>query len=119
MLHRTTKIAALALSAVLFATGCSSDGGSGSTASGETVRVHVKDMSFEPPVVTIQPGDSVEWVWEASLPHDVASDDDSGIEFVSELQTEGSYTQTFDTPGEYGYHCTPHPQMTGQVIVEG
>lgn len=119
MLHRTTTIAALALSAVLLATGCSSDGGSGSTASGETVRVHVKDMSFEPPVVTIQPGDSVEWVWEASLPHDVASDDDSGIEFASELQTEGSYTQTFDTPGEYGYHCTPHPQMTGQVIVEG
>jgi len=119
MLHRTTKIAALALSAALFATGCSSDGGSGSTASGETVRVHVKDMSFEPPVVTIQPGDSVEWVWEASLPHDVASDDDAGIEFASELQTEGSYTQTFDTPGEYGYHCTPHPQMTGQVIVEG
>jgi plastocyanin len=24
----------------------------------------------------------------------------------------------FDRPGSYAYHCTPHPFMTGRVIVE-
>jgi len=24
----------------------------------------------------------------------------------------------FDRPGDYAYHCTPHPFMTGHVIVE-
>ncbi len=29
-----------------------------------------------------------------------------------------AFTQTFETPGEFAYHCEPHPFMTGRVIVE-
>lgn len=118
MLRHTAKIAAIAVSAVLLTTGCSSDGGTGDASSGTTVQVRVLDMSYDPAVVTIKPADTVEWVWEASLPHDVVSDDDAPMSFASELQTEGSYSQTFDTAGVFPYHCTPHAQMTGEVIVE-
>lgn len=118
MLRTTTTLGAIALSTILMMTGCSS-GETASSASGTTVQVRVLDMSYDPPVVTIEPGDTVEWVWEASLPHDVVSDESAPAQFSSELQTEGSYSQTFDTAGVYAYHCTPHAQMTGEVIVEG
>ena len=94
------------------------DEGAGA-ATGTTVQVRVLDMKFDPAVVTISPGDTVEWVWEASLPHDVASMEGAPVAFASELQTSGTYAQTFETAGVYDYTCTPHPQMTGQVIVEG
>jgi len=40
---------------------------------------------------------------------------DSGI-----LNQNGSYTlDTKDlAPGSYPYHCTPHPNMTGTIIVK-
>lgn len=115
MKHKTTI--ALAATALLLLGGCSSASDEEADA-GETVTVVVKDMAYEPATVTIQPGDTVEWVWEGSLPHDVVMDDSAPEVFKSELQSEGSYTHTFEETGAYSYHCTPHPQMTGEVIVE-
>lgn len=107
-LHATAaSIAALGL---FFSAACSSDGGSG-----ETVTVTVKDMVYEPAVVTISPGDTVTWVWESDLPHDVVGDDG---DFQSELINEGEFSYTFEKVGVYSYHCTPHPAMVGEVIVE-
>lgn len=107
----------LAASTLVVSSACSSgdDGGSGD---GETVVVKVKDMEFDPASVTIKPGDTVKWEWEASLPHDVVSDDDAPEAYNSELITEGEYSYTYEEAGTYGYHCTPHPTMTGEVIVE-
>jgi plastocyanin len=39
-------------------------------------------------------------------------------EYNSELMTEGEYSYTYEEAGTYGYHCTPHPMMTGEVIVQ-
>jgi len=119
MLRNTTKLAAMATSALLLTAGCSSGDVGAGAATGTTVQVRVLDMKFDPAVVTISPGDTVEWAWEASLPHDVASMEGAPVAFASELQTSGTYAQTFETAGVYDYTCTPHPQMTGQVIVEG
>ncbi|MET0796873.1 MAG: plastocyanin/azurin family copper-binding protein, partial [Rhodococcus sp. (in: high G+C Gram-positive bacteria)] len=30
----------------------------------------------------------------------------------------GTYSQTFDKAGTFTYTCTPHPNMTGTIIVE-
>lgn len=112
--RRALRAAAASVAALglLFSAACSSDDGGGS---GETVNVSVQDMIFDPATVTIKPGDTVTWVWESDLPHDVVADDG---DFASELITEGEYSYTFETPGTYGYHCTPHPTMVGEVIVE-
>jgi len=29
----------------------------------------------------------------------------------------GTFSYTFDEPGTFSYHCTPHPDMTGSVTV--
>ena len=36
----------------------------------------------------------------------------------SDLQGSGTYSQTFDKAGTFTYTCTPHPNMTGTIIVE-
>lgn len=111
---RVVALGLLAVSSLAGASACSSgDGGSG-----ETVTVTVKDMVFDPASVTIKPGDTVKWVWDAALPHDVVSDEGSPAEYNSELMTEGEYSYTYEEAGTYGYHCTPHPMMTGEVIVQ-
>jgi plastocyanin len=34
------------------------------------------------------------------------------------LDTDGSFSYTFDKPGTYPYFCAIHPHMTGTVIVK-
>ncbi|MGC4934557.1 cupredoxin domain-containing protein [Gordonia sp. DT30] len=93
---------------------CGSDDSSGSS---PAAVVDVKNMAFTEKSVTIKPGQTVEWKFDdGGMPHNVASD--TGL-FKSDLLTSGTYDHTFDKPGKYPYHCDPHPDMTGVVIVAG
>ena len=59
---------------------------------------------------------SMRWTNGDQLQHSVTADDgsfDSGL-----IEPGRSYERVFDRPGDYAYHCTPHPFMTGHVIVE-
>jgi plastocyanin len=58
----------------------------------------------------------VRWINEDQVEHSVTADSaafDSGL-----IEPGRSYERVFDRPGEYAYHCTPHPFMTARVIVE-
>jgi plastocyanin len=76
--------------------------------------VEVVDNRFEPAVLAIEPGDTVTWTRRGQAPHDVVADD-----FESEVQTNGTFTQTFQSPGQYTYVCTIHAGMEGLIVVEG
>ncbi len=77
--------------------------------------VKIDGLKYTPAELDIEAGDTVVWEMESSgMPHDVVSDD--GL-FASELMTEGEFRFTFDEAGEFGYHCTPHPPMTGTITV--
>lgn len=81
------------------------------------VRVEMKMVAFAPGEVRIRAGQSVAWVNRDPIEHTATADDGS---WGSRLLKEGEiYVRRFDTPGRYPYHCTPHPQMRGVVIVEG
>lgn len=80
-----------------------------------TTVVVLQNFSFNPSVVTIKPGQTVEWIWrDKGAPHNVTFSN-----FHSATITAGAYYHTFDTPGTYYYICTLHYNMTGEVIVTG
>lgn len=86
------------------------------TPQAEGASVTIRDFEFDPQTVTISAGGTVTWTNEGPSVHTVTADDDS---FESgNLAGGGTFSQTFDEPGTYAYHCTPHPFMTAQVIVE-
>ncbi len=70
---------------------------------------------FDPASFPANAGEEVSWFNADTVGHSVTSDDgtfDSGV-----LQPGDRWTWTFSQPGTYTYHCTPHPYMTGTIVV--
>ena len=103
-----------------------------SEASAATVTVKMgstKGLVFDPPVATIQPGDTVTWTVNALPPHNVQFDKTPGdAALAASLSHKGlegtgkSFSVTFpsDAPaGEYSYFCMPHrgAGMVGKIVV--
>ena len=85
-------------------------------AAGDTVRVNIKDLAFSPATVRIKVGQTVEWANGDPLAHTVTADNKSwGSGFLNQ---GGRFTRRFTAAGAFPYHCEPHPQMKGSVIVE-
>lgn len=96
-------------------------GGAGSDPSKETpaagvTEVRLQDFAFAPANIVIDAGTTVTWTNYDNVDHTVTSDD--GDELKSGLFGQSqTFRHTFDTPGEYGYYCEPHPNMQGLVTV--
>jgi plastocyanin len=72
---------------------------------------------FVPPQLGVPIGSSVSWTNDDSIEHTVTADD--GESFDSGPISPGdTFDNTFDSSGEFGYHCSIHPFMTGVVVVE-
>jgi plastocyanin len=73
--------------------------------------------AFFPPEISVSSeGNIVSWTNDDSTEHTVTADDgsfDSGP-----ISSGDTFDNTFDEPGDFGYHCSIHPFMTGVVIVE-
>ena len=77
--------------------------------------VTIIDFAFSPEALEVPAGTAVTWTNEDGLEHSIAADDDS---FRSDpLGTGSSFEFTFDAPGDYGYVCGIHPEMSGTVNV--
>ena len=90
----------------------------GAATTSDTARVveaRIAEMQFRPDVIEIVAGTTVEWRNDDQLAHTVTADDDSFDSGL--LGTGGRWRRTFDTPGIYPFHCTPHPFMKGVVVV--
>lgn len=81
--------------------------------------VAIRDFAFQPAEIRIPRGSRVTWVNcepEAVESHTTTADDG---EWSSPLLSTGEeFSRVFDTPGEFDYHCSPHPFMRATVIVE-
>ncbi|CAG6395235.1 plastocyanin/azurin family copper-binding protein [Streptomyces cocklensis] len=109
-------VLAVALAPVL--TACGSDA-KAQPVNKAPVIVTIKNMAFNPSRITVAKGQTVEWRWDdGGMPHDVSGDGANASVLKSELRTAGTYRHTFDKTGTFTYHCTPHPAMTGSVVVE-
>ena len=82
---------------------------------GSTIIV-IRGFAFGPGEVRVRAGDRVTWINCDEDGHTSTAD---GGEWTSPLLAPGdAFTQTFATPGEFGYHCEPHSFMTGRIVVE-
>ncbi len=90
--------------------------GLGSTLAAE-YQVVAERYTFTPAELHVRRGDTVKWVNnEKRVSHSVlfvSSGQESERFFPGE-----SWSRTFADSGRYEYHCGPHPEMTGVVIVE-
>lgn len=103
-------MAAAALLALGIATALPTRAGSATHA------VAIADFAFAPGTLTIRVGDTVTWTNNDSVVHTATST--SGAFDSGDLQPGASYSMTFTAPGTFDYRCTPHPFMTGRIVVE-
>ena len=93
--------------------------GSATTARAEGAapgEIHIDNFAFTPAEITVAPGTTVTWLNRDDIPHTVA---EKGLSFKSKpMDTDESFTHTFDKAGEFEYFCSLHPHMTGKVIVK-
>lgn len=83
------------------------------------VAVKIQNFAFSPATITVVIGvnNTVTWTNMDSVTHTVTADDGSfGSGDLSNGQT---YTHTFTAPGSFGYHCSIHTYMKGNVVVKG
>ena len=81
----------------------------------DATAVKIGNFTFGPQEVKIKAGTTITWTNEDDIPHTVVSPNN----FRSKvLDSDGTYSFTFTTPGTYKYFCSLHPHMTGTIVVE-
>ena len=78
-------------------------------------KAEMRTMTFAPKRLEIASGTTVRWTNNDQLVHTITADDgswDSGP-----IEPGKTWTHTFTQPGEYVFHCTPHPFMKAVIIV--
>ena len=125
MSHNPLARFAGALAVVLLALSCGGGGSSPTEPQGagpKTVTVIVKDNSYEPRSVTLNPGDTVRWLMQGSAPDHTVTALNGAFDSGTALATAGAVferrfleaNQTFD------YSCKAHKDccdMKGSVRV--
>lgn len=88
----------------------------------ETPVVKMGNNYFDPIGLHVEPGTTVQFEIAAGAHSATAYQDripDGAKTFDSGVISEGSFKQTFDTPGTYDYYCSPHQSvgMVGRIVV--
>lgn len=109
------------------------------TAAAETYKVKLGSdkgmLVFDPPKLTVKPGDTIEWINNKVPPHNVVFDAANNPTKSADLAKKLSHKQLMmspgqedkltipeDTPpGDYTFYCEPHrgAGMIGKLTVEG
>ncbi|HEU0245231.1 MAG TPA: right-handed parallel beta-helix repeat-containing protein [Candidatus Limnocylindrales bacterium] len=93
------------------AAGYGGDEAGADTGAPEERVVSALDDFFDPQVLRVQPGTTVEFANDGRNPHTVTADDgtyDSGV-----IQGGGSFSHTYTTPGIYPFNCKLHGAAGG------
>jgi plastocyanin len=80
-----------------------------------TVTVSIENFAFAPAELTLAPGTTVVWSNHDDIPHTVTSSD--GAFKSHALDTDDTFSFTFEKAGSYRYFCSLHPKMVGVVRV--
>jgi plastocyanin len=81
----------------------------------ETVTISIDNFAFSPPELPVAAGTTVVWTNHDDIPHTVTSTD--GAFRSHALDTDDSFSFTFQKAGSYQYFCSLHPHMVGMIKV--
>jgi plastocyanin len=79
--------------------------------------VKIENFAFSPQRISVKVGTAVTWDNADDIPHNIVSS--AKIFRSNVLDTGGTFSFTFTTPGVFEYFCSLHPHMTGTIVVEG
>jgi plastocyanin len=85
------------------------------SAHAEEFKVTIDNFTFTPAEVKVKVGDTVTWTNHDDIPHTVVS---AGKFRSKTTDTDGTFSFTFTSAGDYKYFCSLHPHMTGMIKVE-
>ena len=95
----------------------STNGGNNDGSQNPTNLITINNFAFSPQSLTVSVGDTVTWRNDQGVSHTVTSD--QGSELGSGNLSQGqTYQHIFTQAGLFPYHCTIHPNMTGQITVQ-
>ena len=115
-IQKMGRIAAIALASIWIFAGLPNRPAQAEAAQPPTAEVKIDNFSFGPPVLTVAPGTKVTWTNRDDIPHTVVADDKT---FKSKtLDTDETFSYTFDKAGTYPYFCSIHPHMTATIVVK-
>lgn len=94
--------------------------------SGPQVIIAIDEFTFLADSLSVAEGTTVTWIncedafanGPGATDHTVTSDAGGQPLDSPTLSAGESYSFTFTEPGEFRYHCTPHPFMEGVVVVQ-
>jgi plastocyanin len=85
------------------------------SAQAEELKVTIDNFTFTPAELKVKVGDTVTWTNHDDIPHTVVS---AGKFRAQAMDTDGTFSFTFTSAGDYKYFCSLHPHMTGMIKVE-
>lgn len=85
-------------------------------AEAKTYEVVIEAMRFDPPTLTVHPGDRIVWINRDLFAHTASS---ATHAFDSHnIAPQASWSYVVREAGRYPYTCTLHPTMHGTLIVQ-
>jgi plastocyanin len=85
------------------------------SAQAEEFKVTIDNFTFAPAELKVKVGDTVTWTNHDDIPHTAVS---AGKFRSKTMDTDGTFSFTFTSAGDYKYFCSLHPHMTGMIKVE-
>ncbi|MDP2299216.1 MAG: cupredoxin domain-containing protein [Coriobacteriia bacterium] len=109
------ELVTVVLLSLVVAAGCSAGGdGAGETPGSAGTTVSESGLAFSPPTLEVNAGDTVTFVNEDSVDHQVLI---GGVTLARQTPGE-SVTWTAGSAGTIDYICTLHPSMRGRLVVK-
>jgi len=83
---------------------------------GKAYSVTIVEMALIPQFLNLSKGDSITWTNKDNFKHQIVSDTSNEMN-SSVLNYGETYTHTFNSAGNYDYHCGIYPGLKGRIKV--
>ena len=84
----------------------------------DEITIEIRNFAFSPNTFKVTPGAKITVVNRDSTQHTMTADDGKSFDTKLLVKDEPVSYVAPNEVGEYGYHCRPHPSMTGTMVVE-